>query len=165
MINIPFIIKTPNGLKNKESKSLAGSIDIPETILDLAGLPIPNFMQGKSMGPILENTDNKINEDILVEMDDDYLDEKTRTLITDDWRLTVFKDHGILFNRKEDPDEMNNLFRIDKSYSSRGTDDEEGTGLGLILCKELVEKQGGKIWVVSKKGEGSTFYFTLPASN
>ena len=64
-----------------------------------------------------------------------------------------------------DQDEMAKLFRIDKSHSTRGTDDEEGTGLGLILCKELVEKQGGKIWVVSKKGEGSTFYFTLPASN
>jgi PAS domain S-box-containing protein len=64
-----------------------------------------------------------------------------------------------------DQDEMEKLFRIDKSHSTRGTDDEEGTGLGLILCKELVEKQGGKIWVVSKKGEGSTFYFTLPAGN
>jgi len=55
------------------------------------------------------------------------------------------------------------LFRIDVSHSTRGTADEPGTGLGLILCKELVEKQRGKIWVESKKDEGSTFYFTLPA--
>ena len=57
------------------------------------------------------------------------------------------------------------LFRIDISHSTSGTADEKGTGLGLILCKELVEKQGGKIWVESKKDEGSTFYFTLPASS
>jgi arylsulfatase A-like enzyme len=113
LINIPFIIKTPTGLMNKESTSLAGSIDIPETILELAGLPIPKFMQGKSIVPILENPDEKINEDILVEMDDEYLNEKTRTLITDDWRLTLFEDHGILFNRKEDPDEMINLWDED----------------------------------------------------
>jgi len=62
-----------------------------------------------------------------------------------------------------DQDKMSKLFRIDKSYSTRGTNDEEGSGLGLILCKELVERQGGKIWVVSKKDEGSTFYLTLPA--
>jgi len=110
LINIPFIIKTPNGLKNKESKSLAGSIDIPETILDLAGLSIPNFMQGKSMVPILEDPDKKINDDILVEMDDEYLKEKIRTLVTDEWRLTIFKEHGDLFNRKKDPDELNNLW-------------------------------------------------------
>lgn len=60
---------------------------------------------------------------------------------------------------------LDNLFRIDVSHSTRGTADEPGTGLGLILCKELVEKQGGKIWVESKKDEGSTFYFTLPTSS
>lgn len=60
---------------------------------------------------------------------------------------------------------MDKLFRIDVSHSTRGTEDELGTGLGLILCKELAEKQGGKIWVESKIDAGSTFYFKLPASN
>ena len=54
------------------------------------------------------------------------------------------------------------LFRIDKNISTNGTAGETGTGLGLLLCKELVEKQGGRIWAESELGKGSVFKFTLP---
>jgi two-component system sensor histidine kinase/response regulator len=54
------------------------------------------------------------------------------------------------------------LFRLDANLSTRGTENEKGTGLGLFLCKEFVEKHGGKIWVESESGIGSTFKFILP---
>jgi PAS domain S-box-containing protein len=57
------------------------------------------------------------------------------------------------------------LFRIDKKVSRPGTEKESSSGIGLILCKEFVEKHGGKIWVESEEGKGSTFYFTLKVNN
>jgi len=54
------------------------------------------------------------------------------------------------------------LFDLTEGFSTRGTNNEQGTGLGLILCKEFVEKNGGEIRVESKYGEGSKFIFSLP---
>jgi PAS domain S-box-containing protein len=62
------------------------------------------------------------------------------------------------------PDILGKLFRISDVQTKKGTANETGTGLGLLLCKELVEKHNSKIWVESVAGIGSDFRFTLPAS-
>jgi signal transduction histidine kinase len=67
-------------------------------------------------------------------------------------------DSGIGMNKEV----INNLFRLDKKTSTLGTENEKGSGLGLILCKEFVEKHGGKIWAKSEPDMGSTFSFTIP---
>ena len=54
------------------------------------------------------------------------------------------------------------LFRLDDIYIQYGTNNEVGLGLGLIICKTLVDLQGGEIWFDSNKYNGTTFYFTLP---
>lgn len=59
-------------------------------------------------------------------------------------------------------DVIDNLFHIDRNISTTGTEKEKGSGLGLILCKDFVVKNGGKIWVKSELGCGSEFIFTLP---
>jgi signal transduction histidine kinase len=58
--------------------------------------------------------------------------------------------------------DLEKLFRIDVHHTTRGTNDEGGSGLGLLLCKEFVEKHNGRISVESEPGRGSTFSFTLP---
>jgi signal transduction histidine kinase len=58
--------------------------------------------------------------------------------------------------------DIEKLFNISTSYSNRGTSNEKGTGLGLILCKDFVDKHNGRIWIESKLGVGTTIVFTLP---
>jgi PAS domain S-box-containing protein len=78
--------------------------------------------------------------------------------LTEDKCIVTVSDNGIGMSKSE----IDNLFRIDKFYSTRGTENEGGTGLGLILCKEFITRHSCEIWADSKKGEGSSFSFSLP---
>ena len=94
-----------------------------------------------------------------------------------EWMICV-SDSGLGIKKEN----LDKLFRIEESVSTKGTQQETGTGLGLILCKEFVDKHGGKIWAESQFGNlpagplrrnnseaskagGSQFYFTLPEIN
>ena len=59
-------------------------------------------------------------------------------------------------------DVQRKLFKIDAFHSTAGTNNEKGSGLGLLLCKEFIEMHGGNIWIKSEPGKGSKFMFTLP---
>lgn len=68
------------------------------------------------------------------------------------------KDEGIGIN----PDDIKKLFNIENNITTKGTNREKGTGLGLILCKDFISYHTGKIWVESSPGKGTTFFFTIP---
>jgi signal transduction histidine kinase len=78
--------------------------------------------------------------------------------IEDDQILFSVKDNGIGISEEE----TQYLFRIDSKVKRKGTNNEDGTGLGLILCSEFVNKHKGKIWVESTPGHGSEFIFSIP---
>jgi len=73
-------------------------------------------------------------------------------------RIGVFDD-GIGIEQSR----LGTIFEHDNTKRRQGTNGEKGSGLGLILCREFIEKHGGGIWVTSRKGEGTRVYFTLPA--
>ena len=60
------------------------------------------------------------------------------------------------------PRKIENLFKINEKHTTLGTNQETGTGLGLLLCKDFIEKHGGEIWVKSQIGKGSDFEFSIP---
>jgi signal transduction histidine kinase len=62
-------------------------------------------------------------------------------------------------------DKLEKIFSITESISTKGTEDEDGSGLGLILCKEFVEMHGGSIQVQSKIDEGTMISFTIPSAD
>lgn len=70
------------------------------------------------------------------------------------------KDNGTGMSKET----MNKLFKIEENVTTIGTSNERGTGLGLILCKEFAENNGGKIWVNSRINHGSVFTFSLPVA-
>jgi len=122
---------------------------------------------------------NSVSDDIVVCADPDMLKTILRNLVQNAIKFTE-SNGKIDINAVSNPDHIEisvtdngvgiteenqqKLFGTDLNFSMQGTENESGTGLGLMLCKEFVEKHGGKIWVESQVGKGSKFLFTLPVS-
>lgn len=120
---------------------------------------------------------NSIPSDLVARFDINMISTVFRNLISNAIKFTP-KGGDININSKKNGNELiisitdsgigipkemlPDLFKIGAKTSRPGTDGESSTGLGLILCKEYIEKHKGKIWVESQEGVGTTFYFTLP---
>lgn len=84
-----------------------------------------------------------------------------RTKRSDDNMVLIeVKDSGIGIS----PEKIKVIFNVDRDWTEAGTEEESGTGLGLFLCKEFVEKNGGRIWVESEVSVGTSIFFTLPTN-
>ncbi len=123
---------------------------------------------------------SKLPENIFVYADKNMLNSVLRNLITNAIKFTPKKgmvtisvkvdnssaefvkilvaDTGVGISQKN----LNKLFNIEVDHTTKGTAKEEGTGLGLIICREMVEKHGGQILLESKVGQGTSVKFTIP---
>lgn len=133
------------------------------------------------IAPIAQNKEIKlqwnVKNDITAILDSNMISSVLQNLVTNAIKFTerggsvnvnatiesgninfTVSDTGVGMNE----DQMNKLFSINKNSSTKGTDDEVGTGLGLIICKEFIESHQGKIWVDSTLGKGSNFCFSIP---
>lgn len=81
-----------------------------------------------------------------------------RTYKQGDSIVTSVKDNGVGMTEEQ----LQNLFVLNKTFSTLGTSKEKGTGLGIILCRDFVSRNFGKLWVESIPNKGSEFYFSLP---
>ncbi len=120
---------------------------------------------------------NNVDHNLSVMADENMLNTILRNLISNAIKFTnpkgevrilslinngmvevIIKDNGVGISEGD----IEKIFSIDEKNTNVGTANEQGSGLGLILCKDFVEKHGGKIWVNSVENEGSEFVFTLP---
>ena len=131
-----------------EQKSIELSTGVPSEMLVMADKPMISTILRNLISNAIKYTNPGGKVNILAEHKQNQ------------WVLSV-SDNGVGIKK----DNLENIFNIDSRLATNGTQNEKGTGLGLILCKELVEKHDGHIWVESEVGKGSTFYFTIPDSS
>lgn len=160
------------------SRSQTGKIEFHPCTINLFNIVQQNILLvNKSAEKKGISLFNKVLYDLNINADEDMINTVIRNLLTNAIKFTntngeicvessfnngnievKIKDSGVGMNE----DTVAKLFKLESTQSTTGTQNETGTGLGLILCKEFVEKHAGQIWVESEIGKGSTFIFSLP---
>ncbi|MCB2194209.1 MAG: HAMP domain-containing histidine kinase [Bacteroidetes bacterium] len=155
--------------------------NVEELNLFLVSTEVVEFLKESAENKLIQ-INNQINEGIVVNADKNMLETILRNLISNAIKFTP--KNGQIFlsaNKNEEDSGINDveisvrdtgvgmsaelqskLFNIAENVSTKGTEREDGTGLGLILCKEFIDKHGGNIEVKSEPDNGSEFIFTLP---
>jgi len=163
------------------AKSQLGSISYIVVPCDLSDIVLDNIevLKLKAKEKSIEIT-TKLDANIQVYADTNMLNTVIRNLLSNAIKFSFPKstvtishkiegnmvslsvqDQGVGISQAQ----QDKLFNIESNESTLGTNKETGTGLGLILCKEFVEKNGGSIWIESEEGKGSIFTFTIPLQN
>ncbi len=158
-------------IKNKHSETEIDKLDVRH-ISEEAIKSISSLSSGKNINII-----NSIPSGIIVNANKLYAVSVFNNLVTNAVKFSKNNSPVVVSATKNDKeviisvedkgigiseDDIKKLFRIDVDASTIGRAEEKGTGMGLILSKEFIDKMNGKIWIKSKPGEGSTFFFTLP---
>lgn len=133
---------------NAQKKGIKFTIDVDEELYAYADVNSINMVLRNLISNAIKFTPNNGTIAISVQNNEKYLD-------------IIIADNGVGMNKEV----VENLFKSSTFYSSSGTNNEEGFGLGLILCKDFVSHNGGEISVKSVLGEGSEFVFTVPKVN
>lgn len=163
------------------ARSQNGSIKFEPTMIDINSLVLSTIQVIKLSAESKKiSIENKITNPIQIYADENMLTTVIRNLLSnavkfteEDGKVTIDaeqKDNKLIFVIKDtgtgiSKENIEKLFKIDKYVSTLGTKMETGSGLGLILCKEFVEKHNGQIWAESEINFGSTFYFSIPINN
>lgn len=163
------------------ARSQSGSMEVDKEIIFLNKV-IDDAI--KISGLQAAKKDVKLNRDCAEEVfamaDQQMIETVLRNLISNAIKFSYrgekvlvgikhFRDEGKVVIFVEDsgigipPKDKKLLFSLDAVKTTPGTENESGTGMGLILCKDFVERNGGELWFKSQEGKGSTFYFSLPA--
>jgi signal transduction histidine kinase len=160
------------------AKTQTKQISFKPKILDIKPIISQILEELNSTAELKQISLNYIQHDnIEVYADNHMLKIILRNIITNAIKFT-YPEGSIIINAKQknnfveisvsdngigmDDKTLKELFTLQTKETTKGTANEKGSGLGLALCKELIEKHGGKIWVTSKIDKGTIFYFSLP---
>ncbi|HEX2934451.1 MAG TPA: PAS domain S-box protein [Bacteroidales bacterium] len=176
-------LKTFNLLENllAWSRTQTGKIPFSPKVIDLQTLTNDSISLFKEIADKKRiKLTSMVTEDLSVFADRDMVATVLRNLIVNGIKFTPREgkvmvlaeksvDNMILIEVKDSgigisPEKIEVIFSVDRDWSESGTEEESGTGLGLFLCKEFVEKNGGRIWLESEVSVGTSFFFTLPVS-